>query len=150
VLIVVVVVVLLVLIPVILAGVLVFYLQSLPASGGNVDTNLGIMTDTTPIGDWMLTITYGSQPASSLTLHVTNSSTGQTVLTKNIPSIKYPTSDPDAIYNDNNGNNKVDAGDSIILKASGGHVQVGDMVRILKGESIVGTVIALHASAAGR
>ena len=145
VLIVVAVVVLVIFVPLILAGVLMVYLQAQPSSGGSTDGFTGIHAEKTTDGDWLLAITSGGDPASSLTLQIIDPSNGQVNISMGLPSTKPTYNNPDAVYNDSNGNNKLDAGDSILLKASGGHVQAGDRVQFMKGDSIIATVNALPA-----
>ena len=107
-----------------------------------VETTLGIRANKTAEGDWQLLITGGSEPVSSLTLQVANL-TGGIVFKKPIASIKIPSSDPDAAFNDTDWNNHVNAGDTILLKASGGLVQAGYEVRLLSGDSVLGLLRSL-------
>jgi hypothetical protein len=107
-----------------------------------VETTIGIRVNKTAAGDWQLQITGGSKPVSSLTLQVANQ-TGEIVFKKTFASIKIPSSDPDAAFNDTDRNNNVNAGDTILLKASGGHVQAGYEVRLLRGDLVLGLLRSL-------
>ena len=144
-LIVIVVLVLVVVVPIVLAGVLVVYLQTLPQTGGDVETSLGLRVEKTAGGDWIVSVTSGSKAVSSVRLQVINPSTGQTTVDKMAGSLAPTAADPDATYNDNNGNGKLDAGDTFQLRSSGGHIAAGYKVQLLVGSSIVGTIKELPA-----
>jgi FlaG/FlaF family flagellin (archaellin) len=101
------------------------------------ETNFDIRVNKTAEGDWLMLIHGNSKPASTLTLQVANQ-TGEIVLKKTLASIKIPSGDPDAAYNDTDGNNNLNTGDTILLKASGGHVKAGCKVQILRGNIILG------------
>ena len=143
--IVVVVVVLVIVLPIIIAGVLIVYLQTLPYESPTVETNLGLRVEPLQAGGWLLSVVSGTKTASSVTLQVINPSTGAPTVSKLVSSLAPAYSDPDARYNDNNGNNRLDAGDTIQLKASGGHIVAGYKVQILVGDSIVGMIKELPA-----
>jgi hypothetical protein len=139
----VVVVVLVVLVPVVLAGILVFWLQALPSSGGNVETSLGLHAVNQGNGNWLVEVTSGTKYASDVDLQVTDSSTGLTTVNKGVAMLAPTYGDPDGTYNDNNHNEKLDAGDTILLKSSGGHIGAGDKVQLLVGSNIIGSIRAL-------
>ena len=107
-----------------------------------VETNIGVRVNKTAGGDWLLLIVYGDKPVSSLTLQVANQ-TGDIVFKKTLASIKIPSGDPDAVFNDTDGNNILNAGDTILLKASGGHVRAGQEVRFMRGDHVLGRVKSL-------
>ncbi len=106
-----------------------------------VETTIQVRVNKAAEGDWLLSIVSGSKPAS-LTLQVVNR-TNEIVFIKTLASIKIPASDPDAAFTDTDGNNKVNAGDTILLKASGGLVKAGQRVQLLWGNSLVGVVKSL-------
>ena len=154
--------ILMVAITVVLAGVLVVYLQTLPTSGGSVETNLGLHADRTATGDWLITITGGSQPAASITFQVIDPGTGAPAPTTTVPANLYnwllvfgvaphnwlAGGTATGVFNDNNANNKIDAGDSILLYGiTSGHANGKDLtalkVQFTKGDSIVGTIGSL-------
>jgi len=143
--IIVVVVVLLVVITVVIGGVLVVFLQTVPTSGGDVETTLGLRVQKAGSGTWLVDVTAGSKAVSSVRLQVVDPSTGLTTVSKMMSYLSPTYNDPDAIYNDNNQNNRLDAGDSIQLKSSGGHIAAGYKVQLLIGSSIVGTIRELPA-----
>ena len=160
--------ILMVAITVVLAGVLVVYLQTLPSGGGGVETTLGLRTEKNSDGDWLISVTGGSQGATSVTLQVLDPNTGAIVPTTLTPLVtKYSyvlpiTAAPNYIpsgavvgaavgaFNDNNNNNKIDAGDSMVLYNAdavthlNGKNLAGMKVQFIKGESIVGIIKELH------
>jgi len=143
--IVVVVVVLVIVLPIVIAGVLMVYLQTIPVDGGHVETTMGLRVEKLQSGGWLVSVTSGSKTASGVTLQVINPSTGAPTLNKVVASLAPSYNDSDARYNDNNGNNRLDAGDTIQLKSSGGHIYAGYKVQLLVGDSIVGTIKELPA-----
>lgn len=138
--IVVVAVILVVVLPIIIAGVLIVYLQTLPAGGGEVETTLGLRVEPQGNGNWLVSVTSGTKTVSSVRLQVINPSTGQSTVNKAMSYLAPAYNDPDASYNDNNVNGRLDAGDSILLRSSGGHVAAGYKVQLLVGGSVVGTI----------
>jgi hypothetical protein len=110
---------------------------------GNVWWGPSLRVTNTTDGDWQLLVVGGYQRVSRLTFCVTDPDSGQTVLSKNLSSIKYPARDPDAVYNDTNKDNILNSGDTIILKASGGHIKAGQKVQFFKGNELVGAVKSL-------
>jgi len=144
--IVVVIVILVIVMPLAIAGFLVVYLQTLPPdSSPSVETNLGLRVETMQTGGWLVSVTSGTKTASSVTLQVINPSTGAPTVSKLVSALAPAYSDPDAKYNDNNGNNRLDAGDTIQLKTSGGHIVAGYKVQLLVGDNIVGMIKELPA-----
>jgi flagellin-like protein len=146
--------ILMVAITVVLAGVLVVYLQTLPSSGGSVETNLGLRVERTVNNDWLISVTGGSQNAANVVIQVVDPATGAIVTTTLAAPGSYnfaisPVANwgatPTGVFNDNNVNNKIDAGDSILVyMLSGAHLNgknLGGMkVQFLKGASIIGTL----------
>jgi archaellum component FlaF (FlaF/FlaG flagellin family) len=126
--------------PVILVGFLVLYLQTLPQGSDVVETSLGLSTAKTSGGDWLISVTSGSATSSSVTVLVTDPNTGATIVSSRLTSINAA----DGTYNDNNGNNKVDAGDTVLLRNTAS-VNPGMKVQFLKGESVIGTIRELPA-----
>jgi hypothetical protein len=119
-----------------------FYFPSLRPDNTSVETTLGTRVVKTDNGNWEITITGGSKPVASLTIQVVNI-TGQSQLTKKCSDIKNQIGDPDSVFNDTDNNNLANAGDTILLKTSGGHVHKGDAVHLLNGNLIVGKVDSL-------
>lgn len=143
--IIVVVVVIAVVMTVVIAGFLVVYMQTLPMSGGDVETTLGLRVESSGGGYWLVTVTAGSKAVSSVRLQVITPSTGQSTVSKMVGYLAPAYNDPDATYIDNNGNSRLDAGDSIQLKSSGGHIAAGYKVQLLAGDSIIGMIKELPA-----
>jgi flagellin-like protein len=154
--------ILMVAITVVLAGVLVVYLQTLPSSGGNVETNLGLRVERVSNGDWLISVTGGSQVASAVTLQVLDPNTGAVVATAAGATLAsynfavFPLTSADGwgalthsvgTLNNNNGGAtvKVDAGDTMVLfgathAGENGKDLSGMKVQFLKGQSIIGTI----------
>jgi flagellin-like protein len=148
--------ILMVAITVVLAGVLVVYLQTLPSGGGSVETNLGLRAEKTTTNDWLISVTGGAQAAVSVTMQVVDTATGAIVTTTLAapgtynfiisPSTNFgAVGTPCGVFNDNNANNKVDAGDSILLyMLDAGHTNgkniAGMKVQFLKSGNIIGTI----------
>ena len=138
--------ILMVAITVVLAGVLVVYLQTLPSSGGTVETNLGVRAEKNTNGDWLISVITGSKDSTGVRISVTNPTDGTTrfaPLALRTGAVDANTAD--VIFHDNNANFKVDAGDSIVLPCvtNLGHSVAGDKVSFMKGDSIVGTIGSL-------
>ena len=135
VLIVVIVVVLVVLIPVVLAGVLVVYLQTLPQSGGNTGVALSISVASMGGGNWIVSVNSGATLNTNTNLQVLNTN-GVTTIDKTVISLGG--TDPDATYNNNNGNTYLDAGDTILIRGNSGHALQGYRVQLSRGNNIIG------------
>jgi flagellin-like protein len=150
--------ILMVAITVVLAGVLVVYLQTLPSSGGSVETNLGLRIEKVSNGDWLISVTGGSQVATAVTLQVLDPNTGAIVATTSAGPTTYnfavfPVANWGAgaasvgTFNNNNGGAtvKLDAGDTMVLYSAlhagvAGKDISGMKVQFLKGASIIGTI----------
>jgi hypothetical protein len=101
----------------------------------------GLRIVNTTEGDWILYVTSGYVSSlKSVRLTIINSSTGKSTVDKSITSLFPANNDPDAIFNDSNGNNHIDSGDSILLKGSSTNIRSGYRVQFLKGEKIIGTI----------
>jgi len=144
-LIVIVVLVLVVVVPIVLAGVLVVYLQTLPTSGGDAETSLGLRVERSSGGNWTVWVTSGTKDAVDVRFQVIDPNTGSTTVNKMINALLPGQKDPDAVYNDNNNDYRLDGGDTFLLKSSGGHIAAGYKVQLLVGSSIVGTIKELPA-----
>jgi hypothetical protein len=144
---VVVVIIFLVAVSVVAAGILVVWLQTLPSDGGHeeVETNVGLRAESRGNGNWTISVTSGSKNAVDVRLQVIDPATGSARVSKMVYALLPKFDDPDGVYWDNNQNDKLDAGDTIQLKSSGGHVKAGDKVQLLKGDSVIGTIKELPA-----
>jgi len=130
--------ILMVAITVVLAGVLVVYLQTLPQGGGGAENPVGLSVQKNSAGNWLVSVSSGGgQNTGDVTISVTNANTGASIF-----NAKLNTFSANFIYNDNNIDSKVNSGDSILLNAtaSGGLCAAGYKVQLLKGESVIGTV----------
>jgi len=130
---VVVVIMLVIIIPMALSFMFMSQMQSMPQSGGTVETQLGTRIEKTS-SDWIVSVTAGSNDApSSMYVQVVDANTGAKTVNARLTS--GPTSDFQ--YNDNNANGKIDAGDSILLKGSSSNIKSGYRFQLQKGESIL-------------
>jgi hypothetical protein len=131
---VVVVIMLIIIIPMALSFMLVSQMQSMPQSGGTVETQLGIRVEKNANNDWIVSVTVGSSDTpSQLYLQIVDANTGAKTVNARLTS--GPTSD--FTFNDNNANGKLDAGDSILLKGSSSNIRAGYTFQIAKSESII-------------
>jgi flagellin-like protein len=130
--------ILMVAITVVLAGVLVVYLQTLPSSGGDVETNLGLRCEKNG-ADWLISIISGSKTAADVTLQVIDPATGAATRTRVVTTL-VGGADVDGMFNQNNGGTKLDAGDTILIHSQAGIIAAGYKVQFLKGSSIIGTI----------
>jgi len=138
--------ILMVAITVVLAGVLVVYLQTLPQGGGSVETQLGIRVEKAPNGiDWIVSITTGSQKVTSIRVQIVNPATG--AKTVNV-ALNVAPADAHFTFNNNDlanegANPKINAGDSIMLKGAipvppaAADIQMGYTFSLLKGENTI-------------
>jgi len=148
--------ILMVAITVVLAGVLVVYLQTLPSNAGTVTTNLGLNAQKTPTSDWLVSVSGGSQAAANVRLQIIDPASGG-VVTTTLPSpgtysfIIGTPANWGAVtvcgkFNDNNGNTKLDAGDSLLLYSATGALPAngkdlsGMKLQLMVGSNIVGTI----------
>jgi len=156
--------ILMVAITVVLAGVLVVYLQTLPSGGGNVATSLGLRVEKVSNSDQVITVVTGSQTATMVTIQVIDPATGAAVATAGGSMATYnfqvsPTSAANwgnvaatsvGAYNNNNGGAtvKLDAGDTMVLYGPA-HAGVagkdlgGYKVVLLYQGNIIGTIASL-------
>jgi hypothetical protein len=109
------------------------------------ETFLGLSVNQTSPGNWTIYITAGSYKASSVRLTVVDPHTGETTLNKVVSKLAPAQNDPDAVYNNNFAISNLDAGDTIVLKASGGHIIAGYKVQFLQGRDLIGTIRDLPA-----
>jgi flagellin-like protein len=163
--------ILMVAITVVLAGVLVVYLQTLPQGGGGAENPVGLSVAKNAQGDWLISVASGGgQARTTVTMTVTNPDTGAVLnlaaavgavttykftLDANGASTRLPNNAAAAAnavgeYNDNNANSKIDAGDSILLYHNDGvhngiNGLAGMKVQFLKGDSSIGTIKELPA-----
>ena len=111
-----------------------------PLSDGPLITTLGTRVNQTSVGNWTVHITSGSYKASSVRFTVLNHTTGVETVNKVVSRITPVQNDPDAVYCDSNANSRLDTGDTIVLKASSGHITGGNRVTFLQGQDVIGTI----------
>jgi len=141
-------VVLTLIIVILLAAFPVLFPKPEPSSTDGLVTHLGLRVNQTSPGNWTITVVSGGSTiykASSVRLTVMNQTTGEATVNKVVSKLAPARNDPDAVYNDRNDNSKIDAGDTIVLKASGGHIIAGYKVQFFIGNDIVGTIRDLPA-----
>ena len=122
-----------------LAGFLYVYFQTsgpLPYK----DPSVGLDLDEHSDGNWTVVVTSGSNANSNIRLLVLNNTTGCLIISKALVNLTPSNNDPDVIYYDNNGNAKLDVGDSFLLKTSGGNIIPGCKILLIQGDNIVGMV----------
>jgi hypothetical protein len=103
----------------------------------------GLRVETVENGDWLVDIVSGSIEPNAVSIQITNSSTGGELL--KAPVSSGTAANPDFFWNDSNLNNKVDAGDSILLKGTvngqpNPRIQAGFKVQFLRDDTIIGTI----------
>lgn len=103
-------------------------------------TEYGLRVDPTSPGNWTINIAGGSYKASTVWLNIIKPSTGELTVNKIVSKLAPAQKDSDAIFNDQNANSKLDAGDTIILYASGGHIIAGYKVQLIQDRNIIGTI----------
>jgi flagellin-like protein len=128
--------ILMVAITVVLAGVLVVYLQTLPQGGGGAENPVGLSVAKNSAGNWLISVSSGGgQNLGDVTLSVTNAQTGASVLSTKLNAIPAAA----GFFNDNNIDSKINSGDSILLNDTA-TVDAGMKVSFLKGENSIGTI----------
>jgi len=103
------------------------------------ETTLSPRVAKTPGGDWLVSIATGSKPASSIELQI-NDWTGGIVFRNTLSNTADPAGNPDVFFNDTDGDKNVDAGDTILLRASGGRIHSGFSVWFMRDDHILGRV----------
>jgi len=123
-------------------GTVLGTISRLPEPTSTITPTVGLSVSKTVSGDWLISVTSasGSLPESSMTLRVTNISSGVVVYSSLIDSM----SSSAGVFNDNNGDSRLTAGDSILLKNTA-TVDTGMKVQLLKGTTVVGTINRLPA-----
>ena len=127
-------------VPVLLVGIIGLYSQPAPY-GMDVETTLGVRVQVNASGDWTLTIISGFKSLDDTYLQVTNTTTGVSTIDRLLLSLGG--TDEDAAYFDNDANNRLDAGDIIIIKKSSGHVGPGDRVQFTHWGNLIAGPIRL-------
>jgi hypothetical protein len=104
----------------------------------------GLRIENTTDGNWLISVTSGAVSEDSVRMTITNMSTGEKTVDKPVSAFLPKKNNPDALFNDSNGNNRIDAGDTILLKSSSPNIKTGYKVMFLKGENIIGVIGEIH------
>jgi len=117
-----------------------------PQREHSIDGFMGLRSDRTEDGNWIIYETGGSHPIIELRLQVVNASTGSVTFNVKLSDILPNKNNPSAVLNDSNANKKFDAGDSIVLKGTSPNIQPGYKVQFTDkdGNSIIGTIKELQ------
>jgi len=100
----------------------------------------GVRIENSTGGNWTVLFTGGAVALKSVRMTVTNCSTGEKTVDKPMTAFLPEKNDTDAAFNDWNGNNRINAGDSILLKCSSPNIKPGYKVQFLKGETVLASV----------
>jgi len=111
--------------------------------GEGLITNIGCTAEALPGGDWLINVTSGNKDAGGVSIEVIDPRTGGSTLAAKITS--GTASNSDFTWTDRSGNNKLDAGDSILLRGTvngqpNPKIQEGFKVLFMKNNDIIGTV----------
>jgi len=114
-----------------------------PPPGEGLITNIGCTAEALPGGDWLINVTSGNKDAGGVSIQVIDPATGKAILSAKISS--GTASNPDFTWTDWSGNNKLDAGDSILLRGTvngqpNPKIQEGFKVLFMKNNDIIGTI----------
>lgn len=118
-------------ITVMLTGVLVYYLASVPSGGNKIEPPVGARLDKTLMGDWLLTIVTGRTSIVDVTIEVINPSTGAQTLSSPILSSNayfyYNKFKPNGTF--------LEPGDNFLLNQTAGIIVSGFRVELTKNEN---------------
>jgi len=120
---------------VIIPGSYIIIKNQLPSPQGSIDdyTDIGLRIGKNDTGDWFVTIMTGRKSISGISIMIVDPHTGNVTVDK--PLAVLTQTDLDATFSDNNHDGKLDAGDTLLLKASGGHIQAGQMFQLMMGQN---------------
>jgi len=114
--------------------------QPAPGESPHTGRTLRLRQEKTADGNWTINIISSLWTFDELRLIVMNASTGSATPDVKLSDIAPGKNHPDATINDSNGDKKLGAGDSIILKGTSPRIQTGYKVQFLIKESVVGTI----------
>jgi len=126
--------ILMVAITVVLAGVLVVYLQTINVDSGVKPETIGVRLERTDEGNWTMRIVQGETALSGIVVQVTNPSTGSVVVGGSLTAIS-----PYYSLRDNSLPGHLNAGDVVLFNQTANFVQEGYTVSLIKGG---GTLVA--------
>ena len=133
------VVVLCTVIPIAIAGFLL-YMQQIPPDHSEVFSSVGLSVENYSNGNWTVAVTRGNVTVSDVYLIVVIPSNGTQTVFKAFVNLTLSVNDTDATYYDNNGNARLDIGDKLILKSAGGHILSGYKVQLLRRDDRISTI----------
>jgi len=125
-------------IPIAIAG-LIEYIKTTDEPTSPV-TLLSMNVEDHSNGNWTIRVIRGSYSISNIILQVINQTNGDCNVQKVLINTTQSYNDPDILYNDNNENSKLDLGDSILLKSSGGNIKPGNKVQLILRDNVIGTI----------
>ena len=111
----------------------------------DVFSSVGLRVENYSDGNWTILVTGGSVQVSGVQLIIVIPLNGTQTVFKALDNLTLSDNDPDAIYYDTNENTKLDTGDSLVLKTSGGNILAGYKVILLKNDNIIGSIRELPA-----
>jgi hypothetical protein len=115
----------------------------------DVFSSVGLRVENYSDGNWTILVTGGSEPVSSVLLIIVIPTNGTQTVVKALANLTPSNNDPDADYYDTNDNKRIDAGDTLVLKTTGGHILAGYKVMLLRDyvshSLIVGSIKTLPA-----
>jgi hypothetical protein len=100
----------------------------------------GLRIENSTDGNWIITFASASEPLKNVRFTISNSSTGERTVDKRMSDLLPAKNDPDAVFNDTNANNKIDSGDSILLKGSSPNIKSGYRVQFLKDNNVIAQI----------
>ncbi|MBM4250101.1 MAG: type IV pilin [Euryarchaeota archaeon] len=120
--------ILMVSVTIVLSGILVYYMTSVPDLPGEIKYPLGVEIKKNQDANWVLFIVNGQTLNLDIVLNVKNSATSATTLNSPLNQ-----SSPYFYYNKlNPGGPYLDTGDTILLNRTAGIIEVGFQVQLLK------------------
>ena len=112
-------------------------ISELPEPWSASGLSLGLTVNKNAMGDWLISITssQGALFAQYVTLRVSNAVTGVLVLDNTLNELNATA----AVFNDNNADGKLTAGDTVLLKDTS-TVNAGMKVQFLEGDVVIASI----------
>jgi len=101
---------------------------------------MGFRAENLTDGNWMVWAVTGSLALKDLRMEIIDPNNGSKMVDKSMLDLVPAKNDPDAVFNDSNANNRLDAGDSVLLKCSSPNNKSGYKVQFLRGDNILGAI----------
>lgn len=107
------------------------------------DGPIGTRAEALPNGDWSISIVSGYKRVGEVVIQVINPDTGASLVSERLSA--GAAGNPDFLLNDTNGNDRLDAGDTILLRGTvngqpNPRIQEGFKVQFLRGDTVIGTI----------